>query len=72
MMNTEPNGTALGIYVVMARYWSDALDMIQECEDKDALEMLLAMLTLEAPKDDDRKLNELFIEPVKRRIARIA
>lgn len=70
-MNAEPNSTALGIYVVMARDWSDALDMIQECEEKPALEMLLAMLTLEATEADDRKLNELFVEPVKRRIARI-
>lgn len=71
-MSPGSDQTALGIYVVMARDWSDALTMIQECNDKTALEILLQMLTVEGSGCSDSELNRLFVEPVKRQIERFS
>lgn len=60
---------ALAIYVIMARDWSDALEMIQECSDRKVLDTLLAMLKDDRRSDTNRELNALFVEPVERRIA---
>ena len=60
--------TALAIYVVMARDVSDALEMIQECQDREAQELLQAMLTAIGNPNTDQKLNALFARPVSQRL----
>jgi len=62
---------ALRIYAVMARDWSDALDMVTACQDRGALNVLLKMLTLPGSGATDGKLNALFVEPVRRRIEKL-
>jgi hypothetical protein len=59
---------ALGIYAVMARDPSDALDMINECRNVDVLETLYAMLTLKGRPNTDHELNDLMAGPTKRRL----
>lgn len=58
----------MGIYVVMARDVSDALDMVNDTDDKDVLQILLDVLELPNSDEDNRELNSLFIEPVRRRL----
>jgi hypothetical protein len=60
--------TALAIYVVMARDVGDALEMIQECQDREALGLLQAMLTATGNPDTDQELNALFARPVSQRL----
>ena len=60
--------TALAIYIVMARDAVDALDMIQECQDREALGLLQAMLTATGNPDTDQGLNALFVRPVRQRL----
>ncbi len=69
----ESERTAVGIYAVMARDPLDALDLISECEDRIALEVLEKMISLahERPGTDN-ELNALFRDPVARRIAGLA
>ena len=59
---------AVAIYAVMDRDPSDALDMILECENRSALEMLLKMLKHERP-GTDVELNRIFVGPVERRLS---
>jgi hypothetical protein len=61
--------TAVGLYAVMARDTIDALEMIQECLDIEALQLLLDMLLATGTARTDTTLNALFVEPVKRRLA---
>jgi hypothetical protein len=63
----ESDRTALGIYAVMARDVSDALDMILECEDVRTLETLYAMLIAPGTERTDKELNALMTGTVKRR-----
>lgn len=67
---SDSDNKALGIYVVAARDWSDALEMIQECEDVEALSLLLKMLENPGGPDTDVELNKLFQEPVRRQLAK--
>lgn len=60
--------TALGIYVVAGRDWSDALDMIAECTDVAELTTLLAMFENPGGPETDVELNALMVEPVRRRL----
>ncbi len=60
--------TALAIYVVMARDIGDALEMIQECQDREALGLLQAMLIATGNPDTDQELNALFVRPVGARL----
>lgn len=67
---TSSENTAISIYAVMARDVCDAIELIQECGDREALAMLLQMLELEREAaDTDVKLNRLFVDPVKRRLS---
>lgn len=70
---TESERTALSIYVAMARDASDAMDMINECRDRGALETLHKMLTnteVGIPRRDSQ-LNEIMAGPVSRRLMQI-
>jgi hypothetical protein len=69
----ESEGVAIGIYAVMARDPLDALDLIAECGDRDALGVLGEMIARahERPGTDN-ELNSLFREPVARRLAELA
>jgi hypothetical protein len=60
--------TALAIYIVMARDAGDALEMIQECQDREALGLLQAMLTATGNPDTDQELNSFFVRPVSQRL----
>ena len=60
--------TALAIYAVMARDAMDALDMIQECQDQEALSLLHAMLAATGNPNTDHGLNALFVRPVRQRL----
>ncbi len=60
---------ALAIYVVMARDWCDALDMIKECSDVAALKDLLVILKHPGMDRTDKSLNAMFVAPVERRLA---
>lgn len=60
--------TALAIYVVMARDPGDALEMIQECGDREALSLLQGMLTVTGNPDTDHGLNNIFVRPVSQRL----
>jgi hypothetical protein len=57
--------TALAIYVILARDWSEALGMLQEA-DLPTAELLLALLT--RPSKNYSELNSLFVPLVKSRI----
>lgn len=60
---------ALAIYVVMARDWSDALEMVGECDDRECLQTLLEMLEEGTNNSaEDRELNEAFAPIVARRL----
>jgi hypothetical protein len=63
-----PSETALAIYVVMARDVGDALEMIEECQDREALGLLQAVLTATGNPDTDQELNALFARPVSQRL----
>ena len=63
--------TALAIYVVMGRDVCDAIEMIQECQDREALRLLHAMLTATGNPDTDQELNALFARPVSQRLAQL-
>lgn len=58
---------AVGIYAVMARDPSDAIEMIHECDSARTLDTLLGMLKGEGGASTDRELNALFVGPVERR-----
>lgn len=60
--------TALAIYVVMSRDASDALDMIAECKNSEALRLLHGMLTATGNPDTDHGLNTIFVRPVRQRL----
>ncbi len=67
----ESEHAALAIYAVMARDVSDALDLILECSDRSALEILLAMLRHPGGAGTDRTLNALLVDPVERRVRQL-
>ena len=69
---TNSDQTALAIYIVMGRDAVDALDMIQECQDREALSLLQDMLTATGNQDTDHGLNALFVRPVSQRLTRLA
>jgi hypothetical protein len=62
---------ALAIYVVAARDWSDALEMILECNEIGILDFLHKMLTHKGTEKTDVELNELLAGPVKRRLDKL-
>ncbi len=64
----EADRDAIGIYAVMARDASDALDMILECDNVRTLETLHAMLTTPGSVNTDKELNALMAGPTKRRL----
>lgn len=64
----SPDTTAMAIYVVMGRDTSDALGMIHECKNVEALELLLSMLTTKGSVCTDEALNTLMAGPTKRRL----
>lgn len=67
----EADRDAVGIYAVMSRDASDALDMILECENIRTLETLYAMLTTKGTASTDEELNGLMAGPVKRRLDQV-
>lgn len=69
---SDAQSSAVAIYVVMARDACDAMDMITECSDRSALDLLLAMLEASGSARADKSLNELFVPFVKRRIEKLA
>lgn len=64
----EADADAVGIYVVMTRDWSDALEMINECNEVRTLETLYTMLTTKGRPNTDQELNDLMAGPTKRRL----
>ena len=66
--STDPGRVAVGLYALMARDVGDALEAIEECTDRPALEALLAMLTAQGRPKTDQGLNALFVDPVKSRL----
>ena len=67
-MSESASREALGIYVVMSRDPSDAMDMINECKDVEVIEMLYAMLVTKGNPNTDHELNDLMAGPTKRRL----
>lgn len=67
----EADRAAIGIYAVMARDASDALDMILECDNVRTLETLYGMLTAKGSERTDKELNALMTGPVKRRLDQV-
>lgn len=65
-------GEALAIYVIAARDWSDALEMILECADPYALKWLEQMLEHPGREGTDTDLNQLLLGPTKKRIEELA
>lgn len=70
-MPDEAGREAIGIYAVMARDVSDALDMILECNDIEVLELLHAMLVTKGRPNTDHELNALMAGPTKRRLDKL-
>jgi hypothetical protein len=64
----EADLDAVGIYAVMSRDWSDALEMINKCDNVRTLETLHTMLTTKGRPNTDQELNDLMAGPVKRRL----
>ena len=62
---------AVMIYGMMERDPTDALEMINECEDVEMLDLLLKMLTHEGSARTDKALNEIFVGPVTSRLERV-
>lgn len=60
---------ALAIYVVAARDFVDALDMIQECGDSRVLEWLVKILEHPGSEKTDKELNQLLLGPARRALA---
>lgn len=60
---------ALAIYVAASRDWSDALEMIDECESEKTMELLVAMLEKKGKSTTDEELNDLLVGPARRRLA---
>lgn len=69
--STDPGRVAVGLYALMVRDVGDALEAIEECADRPALEALLAMLTAPGRPKTDQGLNALFVDPVKRRLEKL-
>ncbi len=69
--DSDSDSVAVGIYAVMARDACDALEMVQACDDRRALELLRSMLTHPGGQNTDRGLNSLFVGPVERRLGRL-
>lgn len=67
----EADRDAIGIYAVMARDASDALDMVLECDSVRTLETLHAMLVAPGTEKTDKELNALMAGPVKRRLDQV-
>lgn len=67
----EADLRAVGIYAVMQRDPSDAIDMISECDNARTLDTLYKMLMSEGTERTDRDLNALFVSPVARRRAEL-
>ena len=61
--------TALAIYIVIGHDDGDALEMIQACQDRKALRQLQRLLT--ATDNPDQPLNDLFVDPVRQRLAQL-
>jgi len=59
---------ALAIYVVAARDWSDALEMIMECRELGIVQTLYDMLTATGTPNTDVELNKLLAGPTKRQL----
>lgn len=62
---------AVGIYVVMGRDPTDALEMINDCSDVRVLDTLHKMLTNNGSGQTDKELNALMAGPVARRLSRV-
>lgn len=62
---------AVVIYAEMARDPVDAIDMIAECNDRRALEVLLEMLLQPCSESIDGGLNAMLVEPVRRRLGEV-
>ena len=64
----ESDRVALSIYVVAGRDPIDAIEMLGDCNDWVAVDMLLQMLTGKGSTATDRELNAIFVGPVSRRL----
>lgn len=69
--DAEADRHAVGIYAVMDREPTDALEMISECSDVRILETLHKMLTCEGSARTDKHLNAIMAGPVARRLAQV-
>lgn len=67
---SESDRMALAIYVAMDRDFTEALDMLNGCEDLDALDTLYKMLTTENEEqsEENRELNGKMAERVHGRL----
>lgn len=71
MTDDEADRQAVGLYAVMGRDPTDALEMINECSDVRILDTLHKMLTTEGSAQTDKQLNRIMAGPVERRLARV-
>ncbi len=71
MSPQESDRCAVGIYAVMGRDPTDALEMINECSDVRVLDTLHKMLTNEGSAKTDKELNAIMAGPVARRLAKV-
>lgn len=62
---------AVGIYAVMGREPTDAIEMINECIDLEVLNLLYKMLVEYGSSQTDRHLNALIAPSVKRRLDKL-
>ncbi len=61
--------TAVAIYAAASRDVTDAIDMIAECADEKAMDLLVKMLETKGRPNTDEELNDLLVGPARRRLA---
>jgi hypothetical protein len=64
----NPGSIAIAIYVAASRDFTDALDMIAECDDAKAMGLLVSMLETKGQPNTDEELNDLLVGPARRRL----